>query len=167
MEDCINSDLANNFENLCQRVTAFAIKNCKGKIPKEIEFVDDDLKILNRFSDNMELIRNKIDNLDLNFYIDFIVNALFLTNILMIKNLGKKDNIKRLNTIVYTTFEIVRKISFLLSNNPTICNKCSKNFFNKEKEIDYSSISNNNYLIGDNKINKIDILFKKIERNND
>jgi len=28
LEDCINSDLANNFGNLCQRVTAFAIKNC-------------------------------------------------------------------------------------------------------------------------------------------
>ena len=28
LEDCINSDLANNYGNLCQRVTAFAIKNC-------------------------------------------------------------------------------------------------------------------------------------------
>ena len=35
LEDCINSDLANNFGNLCQRVTAFAIKNCGGKIPKK------------------------------------------------------------------------------------------------------------------------------------
>ena len=28
LEDCINSDLANNYGNLCQRVTAFTIKNC-------------------------------------------------------------------------------------------------------------------------------------------
>ena len=28
LEDCINSDLANNYGNLCQRVTAFAEKNC-------------------------------------------------------------------------------------------------------------------------------------------
>ncbi len=170
LEDCINSDLANNFGNLCQRVTAFAIKNCKGKIPKEIEFVDDDLKILNRFSDNMELIRNKIDNLDLNFYIDFIVNALFETNKYFNDQepWKKKDNIKRLNTIVYTTFEIVRKISFLLYPIiPQSAINALKIFSIKEKEIDYSSISNNNYLIGDNKINKIDILFKKIEKNND
>ena len=33
LEDCINSDLANNYGNLCQSVTAFAIKNCDGKIP--------------------------------------------------------------------------------------------------------------------------------------
>ena len=26
LEDCINSDLANNYGNLCQRVTAFAEK---------------------------------------------------------------------------------------------------------------------------------------------
>ena len=34
LEDCINSDLANNYGNLCQRVTTFAIKNCDGKIPR-------------------------------------------------------------------------------------------------------------------------------------
>ena len=28
LEDCINSDLANNYGNFCQRVTAFAEKNC-------------------------------------------------------------------------------------------------------------------------------------------
>ena len=38
LEDCINSDLANNFGNLCQRVTAFAIKNCDSLVPKDIEF---------------------------------------------------------------------------------------------------------------------------------
>jgi methionyl-tRNA synthetase len=34
LEDCINSDLANNFGNLCQRVTAFAIKNCNSEDTK-------------------------------------------------------------------------------------------------------------------------------------
>ena len=44
LEDCINSDLANNYGNLCQRVTAFAMKNCDGKIPAKIDFQPDDLK---------------------------------------------------------------------------------------------------------------------------
>ena len=39
LEDCINSDLANNFGNLCQRVTAFAIKNCNGLIPKKLNLI--------------------------------------------------------------------------------------------------------------------------------
>ncbi len=34
LEDCINSDLANNYGNLCQRVTSFAVKNCDSKIPE-------------------------------------------------------------------------------------------------------------------------------------
>ena len=80
LEDCINSDLANNFGNLCQRVTTFAIKNCNGQIPNEIKFKNEDLKILDKFKENLNLIRNKIDNQDINFYIDFIVNTLFETN---------------------------------------------------------------------------------------
>ena len=38
LEDCINSDLANNFGNLCQRVSAFVIKNCESKIPEKYSF---------------------------------------------------------------------------------------------------------------------------------
>ena len=49
LEDCINSDLANNFGNLCQRVTTFTIKNCNGKIPDQIKFEKEDLKILDNF----------------------------------------------------------------------------------------------------------------------
>ena len=30
LESCINSDLANTYGNLCQRVTAFAMNNCQG-----------------------------------------------------------------------------------------------------------------------------------------
>ncbi len=170
LEDCINSDLANNFGNLCQRVTAFAIKNCEGIIPKNIEFQNDDLKILNRFKDNLNMIRKKIDQLDLNFYIDFIIDILFETNKYFNDQepWKKKDDIKRLNTIVYTTLEIVRKISFMLY--PIIPNSslnALKIFSIKENKIDFSSIDNNNYLNAGTRINKIDILFKKIEKKND
>ena len=116
LEDCINSDLANNFGNLCQRVVAFAIKNCDSKIPSNIEFEKEDLKILDKFKINLNLIREKIDNQDINFYIDFIVTTLFETNKYFNDQepWKKKDNLIRLNTIVFTTLEIVRKISFLL-----------------------------------------------------
>ena len=80
LEDCINSDLANNFGNLCQRVTAFAIKNCDGKIPKNIEFINDDLKILNKYKDNIDKLRSEIDKQNINFYIDYIVSSLFEAN---------------------------------------------------------------------------------------
>ena len=170
LEDCINSDLANNFGNLCQRVVAFSLKNCEGKIPDKIEFHSDDFKILDKFKNNLNTIREKIDNQDINFYIDFIVNSLFEANKYFNDQepWKKKDNLIRLNTIVYTTLEIVRKISYLLYPIiPESSVKALKIFDIKEKDIDFSSIENNEFLIKDKKINKIDILFKKIKKNND
>jgi methionyl-tRNA synthetase len=170
LEDCINSDLANNYGNLCQRVTAFAIKNCEGKIPKDIEFNQDDLIILDKFKDNINLIRKKIDELDLNFYIEFIVNSLFEANKYFNDQepWKKKGNIKRLNTIVFTTLEIVRKISFMLYPIiPQSSLNALKIFSINENQIDFSTIDNHNYLTKLDAINKIDILFKKIEKQND
>jgi methionyl-tRNA synthetase len=170
LEDCINSDLANNFGNLCQRVTAFAIKNCESKIPKLIDFKKEDLEILNKYMNNLEKIREKIDNQDINFYIDYIINSLFDANKYFNDQepWKKKDDQLRLNTIVYTTLEIVRKISFLLF--PIIPNsslKALKIFNLTEKDINFSSIKNNDFLVKGSNINKIDILFKKIDKNND
>tara|TARA_A100001035_G_scaffold279121_1_gene279655 strand:- start:1696 stop:3237 length:1542 start_codon:yes stop_codon:yes gene_type:complete len=170
LEDCINSDLANNFGNLCQRVTSFAIKNCDGKIPNNIEFDEDDLKILDKFKSNLNLIREKIEYRDINFYIDFIIKSLFETNKYFNDQepWNKKDNLLRLNTIVYTTLEIVRKISFMLYPIiPESSLKALKIFEIKENDIKFSSIENNDYLKKNTKINQIDILFKKVEKKND
>ena len=170
LEDCINSDLANNFGNLCQRVTAFAIKNCDSLVPKDIEFQNDDLIILNKYKDNLTNIRKKIDNQDINFYIEYIVNSLFEANKYFNDQepWKKKDDLTRLNTIVYTTLEIVRKISFLLFPIiPQSSLKALKIFDLSENDIMLSTIENNEFLTKGNKINKIDILFKKIEKNND
>ena len=39
LEDCINSDLANNYGNLCQRTVSFAIKNCGQKYQKKLDLM--------------------------------------------------------------------------------------------------------------------------------
>ncbi|MDC3071910.1 methionine--tRNA ligase, partial [Candidatus Pelagibacter sp.] len=167
LEDCINSDLANNFGNLCQRVTTFAIKNCNGKIPDQIKFEKEDLEILDNFKSNLDLIRKKIDNQDINFYIDFIVNSLFDANKYFNDQepWNKKKDLIRLNTIVYTTLEIVRKISYMLYPIiPESSLKALKIFSIDEKQIEFSSLENHNYLKKNMNINKIEILFKKIEK---
>tara|TARA_B100001093_G_scaffold215219_1_gene206500 strand:- start:4941 stop:6482 length:1542 start_codon:yes stop_codon:yes gene_type:complete len=170
LEDCINSDLANNYGNLCQRVTAFAIKNCDGKIPSKIKFNDDDLLILDKYKNNLDNIRQKIDSQNINFYIDYIVSSLFEANKYFNDQepWKKKDDIIRLNTIVYTSLEIIRKISFLLYPIiPDSTLKALKIFNLSENDIILSSISKNDYLIKGALINKIDILFNKIEKKND
>ena len=170
LEDCINSDLANNYGNLCQRVTAFAIKNCNGKIPSEIEFLEVDLNILNKYKDSLSTLRQKIDEQNINYYIDFVVKSLFEANKYFNDQepWKKKEDQIRLNTIVYTTLEIVRKISFLL--NPIIPDSTLRalKIFNLTKnDIKLESITNNHFLNKGSNLNKIDILFKKIDKNND
>ena len=170
LEDCINSDLANNYGNLCQRVISFAIKNCKSHIPNKIQFEEDDLKILDKYKENLNIIREKLDNQNINFYIEYIINSLFEANKYFNDQepWKKKDDPIRLNTIVFTSLEIVRKISFLLYPIiPESTLKALKIFNLTEKDINFSSIRNNDFLNKGEKINKIDILFKKIVKNND
>ena len=170
LEDCINSDLANNFGNLCQRVTAFTFKNCDGKTPDNIKFDNDDLKILDKFTKNIDIIRNKIDDQDVNFYIDFIVNSLFEANKYFNDQepWKKKEDNQRLNTIIYTSLEIIRKISFMLYPIiPDSSLNALKIFNINENQIKFSSITDHLYLKPNEKINKIDILFQKIEKSND
>ena len=170
LEDCINSDLANNYGNLCQRVTAFAEKNCSSKVPKIKKFNKDDLVILNKFTDNLEIIRQEIDNQNINFYITFIVNALFEANKYFNDQepWKKKDDQDRLNTIVYTALEVIRKISFMLYPIiPDSIDKALKIFNLSTNDINLESIATHDHLKTGNDINKIDILFKKIEKTND
>ena len=170
LEDTVNSDLANNFGNLCQRVLAFCEKNCSSLIPKKDKFIGDDLKILNKFTENLDKIRIEIDNQNLNFYMDFIINSLFDANKYFNDQepWKKKDDIKRLNTIVYTSFEVIRKICFLLYPViPQSSLKAIKMFNLNENDINLSSIKKHDLLKPGLKIKKIEILFKRIEKNND
>ncbi len=166
LESCINSDLANNYGNLCQRVLSFCEKNIGLKVPICEEFNEDDLNILNNYENNFADLNNNIDNQNINFYVNFIVDQLFNANKYFNDQepWKRKDDKKRLNTIVYVSLEIIRKISILLY--PIIPESSLKalNIFNiKETDIDFSTILNNNYLSPGNNINKIEILFNKIK----
>ena len=170
LEDCINSDLANNFGNLCQRVSAFVIKNCDSKVPEKIKFENEDKNILDEYSQNLNKLRSEIDNQNINYYIDYIVNRLFEANKYFNDQepWKKKDDKIRLNTIVYTTLEIVRKVTFLLYPIiPQSSLKALKIFNLEEKDVIFQSIGNNEFLKKGSAINKIDILFNKIEKEND
>ena len=170
LEDCINSDLANNFGNLCQRVSAFVIKNCESKIPEKIQLQNDDHKILDEYIQNLSNLRSEIDKQNINYYIDYIINRLFDANKYFNDQepWKKKNDLIRLNTIVFTTLEIVRKISFLLYPIiPQSSLKALKIFNLNEKDISLETIGNNDFLKKGSTINKIDILFNKIEKEND
>ena len=166
LESCINSDLANNYGNLCQRVISFNEKNCNLSIPKKNSFNQDDLKQLDNFKNNFDKLIGYIDNQDLNSYMNFIIESLFAANKYFNDQepWKKKSDLPRLNTIVYVSLEVIRKISIMLYPVIPSSSLRALNIFNiKEKDIKFESIMNHEELLINNKINKIDILFKKIE----
>ena len=167
LENCINSDLANNYGNLCQRVTSFCEKNMNSEISKDVNFVDEDLNLLSNYTDNFTKIVEYVDKQDINSYINFIVDQLFAANKYFNDQepWKKKGDKKRLNTIVYTSLELIRKVTILLY--PIIPNTAQKTMkiFNIEFEKHNLETIKNNKFINSGKINKIPILFKKIENN--
>ena len=165
---CINSDLANNFGNLCQRVIAFNEKNFNLEIPKKINFTDSDLNVLDDFKKNYQKLIKYIDDQDINSYINFIIEHLFIANKYFNDEepWKKKSDILRLNTIIYVALELIRKITIMLYPViPESSLKVLKIFEIAENEINFESIKNHIFLKKGSKISKINILFKKVDNN--
>ena len=168
LESCINSDLANNYGNLCQRVIAFNEKNLNLKVPESYNFSEEDKKILQIFSSKYNQIIEFIDHQDINNYINFIQDGLFSANKYFNDQepWNKKKDKDRLNTIIYVSLEIIRKLSIMLYPIiPESSLKVLKVFDLNEENISLESVKNNDFLKTKSSISKIDILFRKIDKN--
>ncbi len=168
LESCINSDLANNYGNLCQRVLAFCEKNANLEVPAIEHLTEEDKIILNQYTKYYDNLIMYSDNQDVNSYINFIVEQLFSANkYFNDQEPWKKKNDKlRMNTIIYVALELIRKVTILLYPIiPSSSLKVLGLFGINEEKINFETIKENNYLKKGLKLNKLDILFKKIEKN--
>ena len=166
LESCINSDLANNYGNLCQRVFSFIKNNCESKVNKTQNITDSDKKLLNQTEALTKDIRNEMNNQNLNNYMRSVINISFLTN----KYINdeepwklKKNNIEKMNNILHIALEQIAKISILF--NPIIPNATSKvlDALNIKPELrNLSFLDGSNIFTNEIKIKELDILFKKI-----
>ena len=166
LENCINSDLANNYGNLCQRVFSFVRDNCKSKVTKTKNTSSSDMRLIEQTKNLTNDLRHLMDNQNLNNYIKSVINISFLTN----KYINdeepwklKKNNIEKMNNILHLALEQIAKISILL--NPIIPEKSSKvlNALNINTELRNLTFLDGKNIIGDDiEIKKLDILFKKI-----
>ena len=166
LENCINSDLANNYGNLCQRVFSFIKNNCESKVNKTKNVTDSDKKLLNQTEALTKNLRNEMNNQNLNNYIKSVINISFLTN----KYINdeepwklKKNNIEKMNNILHIALEQIAKISILF--NPIIPNATSKvlDALNIKPELrNLSFLDGSNIFTNEIKIKELDILFKKI-----
>ena len=166
LENCINSDLANNYGNLCQRVFSFIKTNCKNRVKKTLNISDSDKKLIKQTEVLTKELRNDMDNQNLNNYIKSVINISFLTN----KYINdeepwklKKTDIKKMNNILHTALEQIAKISILLNPIIPIATQKVLEALNISTKLHIMSFLDGKKILSDEiKIEEIDILFKKI-----
>jgi methionyl-tRNA synthetase len=166
LKNCINSDLANNFGNLCQRIFSFIKNNCNNQIIKPPKLSDEDIKLIATTNELTLNLREEMNNQNLNNYIKSVIDISFLTN----KYINdeepwklKKNNVEKMNGILYVSLEQIAKISILL--NPIIpiaTSKVLKALNIENNFINLSFLSGKSILNNKINIKELDILFKKI-----
>ena len=167
LKNCINSDLANNYGNLCQRVFSFIKNNCNNLVVKKGDLSDNDKKIIKETNELTSDLRELIENQNLNNYIKSVINISFLTN----KYINdeepwkiKKENINKMNNILHISLQQIAKISILL--NPIIpiaTNKVLNALNINHAERNYSFLDGKKIISDKVNIGSLNILFKKID----
>ena len=110
---------------------------------------------------------SRLDEQQLNEYVKFIIDKTFDANKYFNDEApwNKKDDKKRLNTIVYVSLEVIRKISILLLPLiPYSANKALTSLNLNIKTLKLDSISDHFTIKQGSKLNNQGILFKKIEK---
>ena len=166
LEKCFNSDLANNFGNLCQRVFSFVKTNCDNKVNSSLKLMVSDKKLINDTKNITDKLRELMDDQNLNSYIKSVIDISFLTNKYVNDEEPwklKNTNVKRMNDILFISLEQIAKISILL--NPIIPEKSTKvldalNIDTKLRNLTF--LDGKKIIDGDVMIKKLDILFKKV-----
>jgi len=165
LENCINSDLANNYGNLCQRIFSFVKNNCNNKVIKNKNISTADKKLIEQTSAITKDLRDLMNNQNLNNYIKSVINISFLTN----KYINDeepwklKDNKEKMNNILHLSLEQIAKISILL--NPIIpkaTTKVLEALKINPKSKNLSFLDGKDLLSKEIVVNDLSILFKKI-----
>jgi methionyl-tRNA synthetase len=166
LEKCINSDLANNYGNLCQRIFSFIKNNCNNKVLKTENITQSDKKLLEETDLFTKNLREDMSNQNLNSYIKSVINISFLTNKYVNDEEPwklKTKNLEKMNNILYICLEQIAKISILL--NPIIPIASAKVLealnISKEKR-NISFLDNNKLFSNEIKIKNLNILFNKV-----
>ena len=165
LENCINSDLANNYGNLCQRVFSFIRNNCSNKVKRSNKLSSSDENLLKKTNDLLKDLRIFMNDQKLNNYIKSVIDISFLTN----KYINdeepwklKKTDLDKMNNILHISLEQIAKISILL--NPIIPYSSTKvlDALNiKTSSRNLSFLDGKKILSETTEIKNLEILFKK------
>ena len=114
----INSDLANGYGNLFQRVTSMIFKNCNEVIPiRPNDFQDEDLKLINSIRNSLQNYRSLMDEQKFDQFLKNIWLVISDANKYVDNQAPwslKKNDFQRMEVVLYTLIETIRQISIML-----------------------------------------------------
>ena len=112
----INADLANDLGNLAQRSLSMIAKNCDGKVPEPGTLTDADKAILAAADALYAKAREAMDRQAIKQYLDAVWGVVADANRYFAGEepwAKRKTDVKRMETILYVTAEVVRQVAIL------------------------------------------------------
>lgn len=114
----INSELANNIGNLCQRTLSMIVKNNESLLVDADGFDDDGRALLKESQEIQGKLLKMIDDCNFDAILTEIINIASKANEYLHEkapwSLKKEGKIKEMNNVLYVSAEIVRKVAILL-----------------------------------------------------
>ena len=117
MVNRINSDLANDLGNLCQRVLSFVYKNCNATVPKNMGFTPDDSKLITHAYEILPKLREDYNSQLFNVALERVWVLVAASNKYIDEQAPwklRKTDPDRMHTVLYTLLETIRCIGILL-----------------------------------------------------
>ncbi len=114
-----NSDLANDLGNLLSRVLKMTLRSCAGIVPAPGELTAEDEELNREVANAINAMETSLNAIKFDQGIAAVMNAVRAGNRYLEKtapwSLAKKGETARLNTVLYTAAEALRRISVLLT----------------------------------------------------
>ena len=113
----INSDLANDLGNLCQRVLSFVYKNCNATVPKNLGFAPDDSQLITHAYEILPKLREDYNSQLFNVALERVWGLVAASNKYIDEQAPwklRKTAPDRMHTVLYTLLETIRSIGILL-----------------------------------------------------
>src|SRR4029077_12650394 len=113
----INADLANDLGNLAQRSLSMIAKNCGGTVPAPGELTEADKTILAAADGLLARVTQAIDDFAIHRALEIVWAVIADANRYFASEepwAHKKTNLKRMETILYVTAEVLRQIAILV-----------------------------------------------------
>ena len=162
-----NSELANDFGNLVQRVLSMIYKNCNSKIPNFQDLTKDDLEIIDNSKSLADNLRPLIDKQSFNESLETVLIVVRSANSYIDKQAPwelKKNSPERMNTVLYTLSKVIYNLGIIMQPfTPIAADKILTQLNVPDNARSFSFINSDSHIAPGLLINKPVPVFRKFE----